>query len=161
MSKKNAPVEVQLDGGQTINHPEAIGEGPMLNIISPPADIHQRALVAMHRPGWTVAAQLDAHLDRLMRGEVQLWELHPALAAWFIAGFDAGRASLASDIERARDEAARWYEIAHNPGRELSDVQQRRIDEALEAAWDARELHTELDVVRVACGAAESPRRAA
>lgn len=108
--------------------------------------------------GASVEVQLEQVLDGLLRGRLDLHQLTPSLAGIYIAGFDAGRASLASDIERARDEAARWYEIAHNPGGQYPDMIRRRLDEAA-----ARLPVHETDEQQYAAllAAATSPRRAA
>lgn len=105
--------------------------------------------------GARVEDQLDRVLWDLVRGDVELHQLTPALAGTYNLGFADGRASLEPALEQARRDAARYYELAYNPGRQLSELRQRRIDEQLETAWRAGELVTEMDVIETVISAAQ------
>lgn len=113
----------------------------------------------MHLVGASVEAQLEPVLDAVMRGRLDLWQLSPSLAGLYIVGFDAGRASLAAELQQARDDAARWYEIAMHPGAATyPDMIRRRLDEA---AGRLPMHDTDVDQYVATLLAATSPRRAA
>lgn len=112
-----------------------------------------------HLVGASVEGQLDAALTGLLGGVFGLHDLTPALAGFYSVGYDAGRASLEGELERARDEAARWYEIAHHPGAaDYPDFIRRRLD----AAAGTFPLHaSDTAQYESLLIAASSPRRAA
>lgn len=84
----------------------------------------------MNQIGQSVAPQLERVLDDVLAGRVQLWELHPALRGWYLAAWEAGRASLEPALLDAEYERDRLFERLHNPGRKFTDMVSRRIDQA-------------------------------
>lgn len=108
--------------------------------------------------GWTVEGELGSTLDRLLAGSVQLWHLTPALRGWYFAGWNAGRASREEEVVRARDDAAFWFERAHNPGRRFESMIQRRLDVA---AVERASAPTDEAFYGAVLVAATTPRRAA
>lgn len=119
--------------------------------------------------GRSVADDLDYWLDKLMRGEVEIWQFHPALGAWFMAGEIAGAGRAAERYEpqlnRLRNQLAhaeydrdRYFEQLHNPGRRFTDMVARRIDQAAEA--NANEVDA-IKYYAAVLEAATSPRKAA
>ncbi|WP_104132655.1 hypothetical protein [Cryobacterium sp. M91] len=72
--------------------------------------------------GHTVEKSLSAALSRLLRDEISLDELTPALADFFLAGHRAALASVLPDLTRveierdqAQADATRYYNAAFNP----------------------------------------------
>lgn len=114
--------------------------------------------MARHLVGASVAGDLDATLDRVLAGELDLADLHPSLAAWFWAGWNAGRASLAGRLEQAEDARDQLYEQLYNPGQQYPELVLRRLDEAA-SRWP--EHADEADDFEAALNAATTPRRAA
>ncbi|GGA59428.1 hypothetical protein GCM10011490_06810 [Pseudoclavibacter endophyticus] len=109
--------------------------------------------------GASVGSELDRALTGLLDGSLEIADLHPALAAWWWAGWNAGRYSLAGRLQRAEDEAARWYELAYCPGaRDYPDMVRRRLDAAA-ARWP--EHANETDDFTAALEAATTPRQRA
>lgn len=90
--------------------------------------------MTLHLEGGSVEDQLADRLHRLATGRLDLWQLTPSLAGFYTLGHEHGRQSLAQRLEQAEDEAARWYEIANNPGLEYRAHVLRRLDAAAEAA---------------------------
>ncbi|MGO2111928.1 MAG: hypothetical protein ACTH31_09965 [Pseudoclavibacter sp.] len=83
--------------------------------------------------GASVERDLDAALTGLLAGRLDLAALTPGLSGFYFAGWNAGRESVAQRLERAEDEAARWFEIAHNPdARAYRSMVLRRLDAAAE-----------------------------
>ncbi|MFZ4894201.1 hypothetical protein ACL9RL_07105 [Plantibacter sp. Mn2098] len=142
----NATRESRLAGNQTA---ENLAEGRDDTSILPRA-MHQTPKLI----GASVESELEATLWRLMDGTVQLWQLTPALAAWWHFAFAEGSRSLQPALTRALADRDRYYESAMNPGKQLSEMKQRRIDEALDTADQAGALVTELDVLNVVVAAA-------
>lgn len=95
---------------------------------------------------WTLEAfarNLEQRLDELMRGQIRLQDLPPAVSAWFYAGEAYGRASRQSEIDALERETNRLHFLAfHTPG-ERRERLLARIDEGLatadEETWDRLE----------------------
>lgn len=60
---------------------------------------------------------------------------HEARIRAWAAGWDACRAWLQPQLDRANSDADRWYERANNPGVRLTELRERRMREAAEAHW--------------------------
>ncbi|MCT2041928.1 hypothetical protein M3D15_01020 [Pseudoclavibacter alba] len=93
------------------------------------------------------AAYISRVVDELMTGSLGLHEIVPELADvyWlgelhgYERGYRAGRATYRERLERAEADRDTYYERWTNPDpRKLTEVRQRRMDEAL-AAFDERE----------------------
>ena len=103
------------------NRPSAKGTAPKLieNSIAPsiPVTTDARPLI-----GHSVEKSLSAALSRLLRDEISLDELTPALTDFFLAGHRAALASVLPDLTRveierdqAQADATRYYNAAFNP----------------------------------------------
>lgn len=115
--------------------------------------------MAKHLVGASVAGDLDAALTGLLDGSLDLADLHPALAAWFWAGWNAGRDSLTQRLQQAEDARDRYFEQLHHPGaRDYPDLVLRRLDEAAE---NTPAGETTADDFTAWLQAATTPRRAA
>lgn len=118
---------------------------------------------ARHTPkliGASVETELEATLWKLMDGSISTWQLTPALAAWWHVAYAAGARSLNDELDQAQADADRYYELAMNPGRSLSEMKQRRIDQAIAEADRAGTLVTEGDVARTIFAAVQIKGRA-
>jgi hypothetical protein len=73
--------------------------------------------------------------DDLMLGNVELFQLPPALMALWTFAYESGRQSLAPALERAESAADRYYVRWVNPGVKLQEWQRARLDEAAEDYW--------------------------
>jgi hypothetical protein len=72
---------------------------------------------SISRIGHTVDAVLEETLWRLIRAEISLFDLTPALQSWWVVAAEEGRKSANSDrIERLEWLASYWYFRATNPG---------------------------------------------
>lgn len=87
--------------------------------------------------GHTLEAQLAVVLDKLMRSELELWQCTPAIAGLHTTGFDEGRASRDTELSEVRQQLARAeherdlaYARLYNPGRQLHETIQDRLDAA-------------------------------
>ena len=89
--------------------------------------------------GHTVEKQLDKILWELVRGDIELNQLTPALAGlWTVAYFDgleAGKATadaaVRAQVDRLEHLASLWYFVACNPGKTAADYRRNAVD----AAW--------------------------
>ncbi|CAN5516188.1 hypothetical protein BH10ACT6_BH10ACT6_01250 [soil metagenome] len=70
--------------------------------------------------GASVETQLQSELDRLLCGELSLNDLTPALQAWFVAGYTAGR-DTHPDVAQLTWERDLWYFVACNPSKKPAD----------------------------------------
>lgn len=89
--------------------------------------------------GHTVETELGALLDRLIVGELGLHELTPSIAGFVTYGFDSGRGSRDPELADLRRRLARaerdrdtYFEQLHNPGKKLTELHQRREQQALD-----------------------------
>lgn len=57
------------------------------------------------------------------------------LRAW-AEGWDACRAWLQPELDRANQAADYWFERFHNPGKKLTQLRERRMREAAQAHWN-------------------------
>jgi hypothetical protein len=77
---------------------------------------------------------MDATLWRLISGEIGLRDLTPALAGFYTLGFDAGRASLTTELDQACSDRDRYYNAAFNPrqpikiGPSFAELERRRAE---------------------------------
>ncbi|MBF4568779.1 hypothetical protein ITJ57_08340 [Plantibacter sp. VKM Ac-2880] len=147
----NAARESRLAGNQTA---EVLAGRRDTSILPRPAQ-HTPKLV-----GASVETELEATLWRLMDGSIAIWQLTPALAAWWHVAYAAGAQSLGDHLDQAQADADRYYELAMNPGKSLSEMKQRRIDEAIADADRAGALVTERDVARTIFAAVQVKGRA-
>lgn len=85
--------------------------------------------------GVTVENQLDGVLWRIARGDLQLWQVTPAIAGLVTFGYDQGRASLQPTIDRLNAECDRLYLRAHNSPEQIRAIQRRQMDAAAEQYW--------------------------
>ena len=106
--------------------------------------------------GASVDTELEATLWRLMDGSIEIWQLTPALAAWWHVAYDSGAGSLRQDVAQATSDADRYYELAMNPGKSLSEQKQRRIDIAIAGADRDGTLVSEGDLIRTVTAACEN-----
>jgi hypothetical protein len=112
-----------------------------------------------HPIGHTVEAQLCAALDALLDGSVGLHELTPSLAGFYTVGHWHGSRSRDLELARVADERDALYERLYNPGMRLTEVRQRRIDQAIDAAFEAGSLIDDYAIAAVMVEAARAPRR--
>lgn len=101
------------------------------------------SIVSAHREQprkmqWNIGASVDNELERtlwrLVAGDIELYHLTPALAAWWTVAHEQGRRSVRPALQQAQDERDRYYEIAFY-GKDLGDVRRRRMDAASENYW--------------------------
>ncbi|GAA2082396.1 hypothetical protein GCM10009840_18220 [Pseudolysinimonas kribbensis] len=72
--------------------------------------------------GSTVETQLDDALWKLVGGELDLHDLTPALAGFYVVGHSDGYRSGATYIDDGlRFERDAWYWVANNPGKRFGD----------------------------------------
>jgi hypothetical protein len=105
--------------------------------------------------GATAEKPLDASLWRLITGEIGLQDCTPALRAWYQFGFDDGRKAAQTEIGRLELQLANvcrerdsLYERLTNPGKKLSQMKQRRIDQAVNAEFE-NGIPTESELVTI------------
>lgn len=94
----------------------------------------------------------------LAAGKLGLQDLPSGLQGLYFDAYNAGQLSTMAALDQARHDRDRYYEQLHNPGRQFTDMVQRRIDQA------AEQHRAELDAVRYyehVLGFASTPRRAA
>lgn len=91
------------------------------------------------KPRHLIGATVEFHLDRvlwqLVRGEIGLQDLTPALAAFYHFGHADGIASVQPALERARADADRYYAHWTNPGRKLARTRRSAMDAAAAEHW--------------------------
>lgn len=85
------------------------------------------------------AAMLDFVVLALHQDHVQAWELPAPIQGVYFAGVLHGEMRSIEPLKRALAQAEydrdRYYEQLHNPGKALTDMLQRRIDEAAQR-WE-------------------------
>ena len=64
--------------------------------------------------GATVETRLDRILWQVILGDVELYQLTPALAAWWTLAHETGRVSRQAEIDRLNSENDRLYRAAYN-----------------------------------------------
>lgn len=80
------------------------------------------------RIGHTVDAVLEETLWRLVRAEIGLQDLTPALQDWWCVAAEQGRTLANRDeIDRLRFERDFWYFRANNPGKDFYRVATARL----------------------------------
>lgn len=65
--------------------------------------------------GATVEKPLDRILWQVLSGDVELYQLTPALVAWWTLAHNTGRVSRQAEIDRLNSENDRLYQRAWNP----------------------------------------------
>ncbi len=95
---------------------------------------------------WTLEAFariLEQRLDELMRGQIRLQDLPPAVSAWFYAGEAYGRAERQPEIDQLEREVQRLHYLAFYSQSERREQLLARLDHGLatanEATWDRLE----------------------
>lgn len=90
--------------------------------------------------GHSIEQQLAVLLDKLVRGDLGLHEITPSAAGLHTYGFECGRGSrdpeladLRRQLARAEHERDLAYARLHNPGRQLHETIQDRLDTAARA----------------------------
>ncbi|WP_157962358.1 hypothetical protein [Homoserinimonas sp. OAct 916] len=78
--------------------------------------------------GAPVENQLEHVLWQLVRGEVELYECTPALAALWHVAHATGHASRQAEIDRLKTENDRLYLRAYNSPAQVAEIIQRRLD---------------------------------
>lgn len=89
----------------------------------------------MNRLGHEFEAVADGLLWSLVRGDVQLWHITPALAGFYGLGHNDGRASRQPEVDQAQADADRYYRYWQNPGKQLDEFYQKQIDVAGDEVW--------------------------
>lgn len=103
---------------------------------------------------------LDDMLHQLRTGQIGLWHLPFEIRAFYWAGFADAEVTYKTQLEQLQHEADMFYELWMNPGKKLSQMKQRRIDQAMDAAWNEGKVFTEAEQI-VAMVQAAMPRREA
>lgn len=117
------------------------------------------------------SAYLEQALDGLLDGTRTLETIPPEVAAIYFAGFAHGQEAGARDLDQVRaalasaEDAANYYfERWNNPDKQLADMKQRRIDDALDArAAELGRMLTGVEIVETAvaaCAPIRGPRAA-
>ena len=111
---------------------EVVAGGLNTSIVTP-------AFAKSRKVEWAIGSSVDSELERtlwrLVAGDIEQYQLTPALAAWWTVAHEQGRRSLQPELEQAQADRDRYYEIAFY-GRDLGDVRSRRMDEASEDYWN-------------------------
>ncbi|MFD2674809.1 hypothetical protein [Gulosibacter bifidus] len=102
--------------------------------------------------------QIEELLDQVMAGGIGLHQVAPCLRAWYFAGYNEALAKLAPQLHAAEYDRDRYYEQLHNPGKQFSEMVQRRIDQA---AIQHQDEPSPIKFYSAVIDAATSPRRAA
>ncbi|WP_068483484.1 hypothetical protein [Pseudoclavibacter helvolus] len=117
--------------------------------------------------GHTVETELGALLDRIIVGSLGLHELTPSIAGFITYGFDQGRTSRDREVAALRQQLARaerdrdtYYERLMNPGVKLTELHQRREQQALDL-FDQHDQLTEATAFAAVITAHEPAARAA
>ncbi|SKA86982.1 hypothetical protein SAMN06295879_1016 [Agreia bicolorata] len=122
----------QIRPGAETRADEVVAGGLNTSIVTP-------AWGQSRKAEWNIGASVEGELDRtlwrLVAGDIELYHLTPALAAWWTVAHEQGRRTLQPELEQATADRDRYYEIAFY-GRDLGDVRRRRMDEASEDYWN-------------------------
>lgn len=87
--------------------------------------------------GHTVERQVDSTLWLLVRGEIELHQLTPALAGLYHVGYMDGRAAMQPDLDRAIADRDRFYRKAYpSKAQELDRAWVQRMAESIELGAD-------------------------
>lgn len=102
--------------------------------------------------------EIEELLDNLLAGGIGLDQVAPCLRAWYVAGFNEARSRYETRLRDAEYDRDRYYERLHNPGKQFTDMVQRRIDQA---AIDHENEPDRVTFFTAVLDAATTPRKAA
>jgi hypothetical protein len=97
------------------------------------------SIVPSHPAPFTIAASVERQLETvlwaLVSGEIELYHLTPALAAWWSLAHEYGCASRNSEVAQLTADRDRYYEVAFY-GKNLAEVRRQRMDDASADFWE-------------------------
>lgn len=91
--------------------------------------------------------------QQLLAGDLELWQLPLPFQQLYFLGYNNGQAALKPRLTQAEHEAALAYERLYNPGKKFTQLVNRRLLQAAEAAMsepDAAKYYQR--VLTAACG---------